>query len=78
MEKDTSVLLELIDVDTYYGRAQALQGISLQVGQGEIVAILGANGAGKSTTLLTISGILRPGGERSSIRASRSTGKSLA
>jgi branched-chain amino acid transport system ATP-binding protein len=54
------VLLELIDVETYYGRAQALRSISLQVGQGEIVAILGANGAGKSTTLLTISGILRP------------------
>jgi branched-chain amino acid transport system ATP-binding protein len=58
-EKDTSVLLELIDVDSSYGRAQALKGISLQVDQGEIVAILGANGAGKSTTLLTISGILR-------------------
>jgi branched-chain amino acid transport system ATP-binding protein len=54
------VLLELIDVETYYGRAQALRSITLQVGQEEIVAILGANGAGKSTTLLTISGILRP------------------
>lgn len=53
------MLLELIDVDTYYGRAQALKGLSLEVDQGEIVAILGANGAGKSTTLLTISGILR-------------------
>jgi len=53
------VLLELVDVDTYYGRAHALKGISLAVGQGEIVTILGANGAGKSTTLLTISGILK-------------------
>ncbi len=53
------MLLELIEVDTYYGRAQALKGISLHVDRGEIVAVLGANGAGKSTALLTISGILR-------------------
>jgi branched-chain amino acid transport system ATP-binding protein len=53
------VLLRLTDVDTYYGRAQTLHGVSLEVGEGEIVTILGANGAGKSTTLLTISGILR-------------------
>ena len=54
------MLLEVIEVETYYGRAQALKGISLEVDRGEIVAILGANGAGKSTALLTISGILRP------------------
>ena len=54
------MLLQLVDVETYYGRAQALKGISLQVDRGEIAAILGANGAGKSATLLTISGILRP------------------
>ncbi len=54
------MLLELIEVETYYGRAQALKGISFQVDREEIVAVLGANGAGKSTALLTISGILRP------------------
>ncbi|HYB19888.1 MAG TPA: ABC transporter ATP-binding protein [Thermodesulfobacteriota bacterium] len=53
------MLLELTEVDTYYGRAQALHRISFTVDEGEIVTLLGANGAGKSTTLLTISGILR-------------------
>jgi branched-chain amino acid transport system ATP-binding protein len=49
----------LTEVDAYYGRAQTLHGVSLEVNEGEIVTILGANGAGKSTTLLTISGIVR-------------------
>jgi branched-chain amino acid transport system ATP-binding protein len=53
------VLLKLTEIDTYYGRAQTLHGVSLEVNEGEIVTILGANGAGKSTTLLTISGIVR-------------------
>ncbi|HHB75393.1 MAG TPA: ABC transporter ATP-binding protein [Desulfobulbus sp.] len=51
------VVLELRDVETYYGRIHALRGISLQVQQGQIVTLLGANGAGKSTTLRTISGL---------------------
>ena len=51
------VVLELRDVETYYGRIHALRGISLQVRQGRIVTLLGANGAGKSTTLRTISGL---------------------
>jgi branched-chain amino acid transport system ATP-binding protein len=54
------MLLQLIDVDAYYGRAQALDSISLGVDHGEIVTLLGANGAGKSTALLTISGIVCP------------------
>lgn len=53
------MLLQLIEIDTYYGRAQVLNSISLEVDHGEIVTLLGANGAGKSTILLTISGIVR-------------------
>jgi len=53
------MLLELTDVTLLYGRIQALHGISLTVEQGEIVALIGANGAGKSTTMRAISG-LRP------------------
>jgi branched-chain amino acid transport system ATP-binding protein len=53
------MLLELKDITLLYGRIQALHGISLTVGQGEIVALIGANGAGKSTTMRAISG-LRP------------------
>lgn len=53
-------LLELKDVHTYYGNIHALKGISLSVEQGEIVTLIGSNGAGKSTTLRTISGLLTP------------------
>lgn len=53
-------LLEIEDLHTYYGHVHALKGISLTVDEGEIVTLIGANGAGKSTTLRTISGLLRP------------------
>jgi len=53
-------LLEVENIETYYGNIQALKGISLTVDQGEIVTLIGSNGAGKSTTLRTISGLLRP------------------
>jgi len=56
------MLLELHDVVTRYGEVEALHGISLGVAAGEIVALLGANGAGKSTTLKTISRVLVPSG----------------
>jgi branched-chain amino acid transport system ATP-binding protein len=52
--------LELANVHTFYGNIHALQGISIEVQDGEIVTLIGANGAGKSTTLRTISGILSP------------------
>jgi branched-chain amino acid transport system ATP-binding protein len=53
-------LLELASIDTYYGNIRALRGVSLVVDRGEIVTLIGANGAGKSTTLRTISGTLKP------------------
>ena len=53
-------LLELNDVHTYYGAIHALRGITLSIEEGEIVTLIGANGAGKSTTLRTISGLLKP------------------
>jgi branched-chain amino acid transport system ATP-binding protein len=53
-------LLRLADVDTYYGQIHILQGASLEVGAGELVCLLGGNASGKSTTLKTILGIVRP------------------
>ena len=54
-----AAMLEANDLNVYYGQIHALHGISFSVEQDEIVALIGANGAGKSTTLKTISGILR-------------------
>lgn len=53
-------MLQISDLKVYYGAIQALGGISLEVKQGEIVTMIGANGAGKSTTIRTISGLVRP------------------
>jgi branched-chain amino acid transport system ATP-binding protein len=53
-------LLELHSVHTYYGNIHALKGVSLKVNEGEIATLIGSNGAGKSTTLRTISGLLTP------------------
>lgn len=53
-------LLEIENLHTYYGNIHALKGVSLYVNKGEIVTLIGANGAGKSTTLRTLSGIVRP------------------
>jgi branched-chain amino acid transport system ATP-binding protein len=54
------VILELKDVETFYGSIQALKGISIDVREGEIVTLIGANGAGKSTTLRSINGLNHP------------------
>jgi branched-chain amino acid transport system ATP-binding protein len=57
---DAARVLELEDVHTYYGTIQALKGISIDVREGEIVTLIGANGAGKSTTLRSINGLNHP------------------
>lgn len=53
-------MLKINDMNVYYGAIHALKGISLEINEGEIVTLIGANGAGKSTTLRTISGLLKP------------------
>jgi len=53
-------MLQLEAIEVYYGKIYALKGVSLTVNEGELVALIGSNGAGKSTTLRAISGILRP------------------
>ena len=53
-------MLELRNVHTYYGNIQALKGIDIQISEGEIITLIGANGAGKSTTLMSICGIVPP------------------
>ena len=53
-------LLELSGVNTYYGPIHILQDVSLQVGEGELVCLLGGNASGKSTTLKTVLGVVRP------------------
>jgi branched-chain amino acid transport system ATP-binding protein len=58
--REGGTILELRDVHTYYGTIQALKGISIDVREGEIVTLIGANGAGKSTTLRSINGLNQP------------------
>ncbi len=53
-------MLKLNNINTYYGNIQALKGVSLEIQKGEIVTLIGANGAGKSTTLMSISGLVPP------------------
>ena len=54
------IILKLSNIESYYGPIMAIRGISLEVPRGKIVTLLGANGAGKTTVLKTISGILDP------------------
>lgn len=78
-------LLEVADLHTSYGAIKALRGVSIQVEQGQVVSLIGANGAGKSTTLNTISGLIKPSKGRVSFdghditgwRADRVTGLGL-
>ncbi len=60
MSSSNNTLLEFVDVDVHYGAIHALKGISFKVETGKIVTLVGANGAGKSTTLRTISGLIQP------------------
>lgn len=53
-------MLEIKDIEVYYGMIQAIKGISFEVNQGEVIALIGANGAGKTTILHTITGLLSP------------------
>lgn len=59
-ETKRKIMLELKNVHSYYGNIHALQGVSLHVDVGEIVTLIGTNGAGKSTTIRTISGVMQP------------------
>ena len=52
-------MLEVKDLEVYYGVIQAIKGISFEVNEGEVIALIGANGAGKTTTLQTITGMLQ-------------------
>jgi branched-chain amino acid transport system ATP-binding protein len=58
--QEDGALFKLDDVYVSYGQIEALKSVTVEVGEGEIVCLIGANGAGKSTTLMTISGILKP------------------
>ena len=53
-------MLTINDINVFYGAIHAIKGVSLEVNEGEIVTLIGANGAGKSTILRTISGLLKP------------------
>ncbi len=61
-------MLEVKDLQVYYGVIQALKGISFHVNQGEVIALIGANGAGKTTTLQTLTGIFPQKQEASVLR----------
>ena len=68
-------LLEVRDVHTYYGAIHALRGVTFEVEEGEIVTLIGSNGAGKSTTLRTISGLLKPRQGEIRLRGERIDGR---
>lgn len=67
-------MLEISDLSTSYGKIRAVKGIDLTVSEGEIVTLIGANGAGKSTTLMTLSGVLKPAAGKIVFRGERIDG----
>ena len=79
-------MLKVREIDVYYGDLQALRGVSIDVEQGEVVSVIGSNGAGKSSLLKTISGILRPrrgtislnGSDISHVKSSRIVEKGIS
>ncbi len=60
IRRKTMAMLEVKDLEVYYGVIQAIKGISFEVNEGEIIALIGSNGAGKTTTLQTITGLITP------------------
>ena len=64
MASPSRPLLEVHDLQASYGAIKALRGLSFEVETGQVVSLIGANGAGKSTTLNTVSGLLKPTGGR--------------
>jgi branched-chain amino acid transport system ATP-binding protein len=70
------MLLEIKDLSVNYGKAKALEGVSLTVEEGEVVSVIGANGAGKTTLLRTISGLLKPASGEIQFQNQRIDGKS--
>ena len=68
----TEPLLRVTDIETFYGPIQAIRGVSLEVAPRQMVTVLGANGAGKTTVLRTISGVLNPERARFSLKAATS------
>ena len=69
------MLLSVNDLHVYYGAIHAVKGVSLEVNEGEIVTLIGANGAGKSSTLRTIAGLVKPSGGTINFRGDNITGR---
>jgi ABC-type Mn2+/Zn2+ transport system ATPase subunit len=70
-EMPSEPLLRVDNIHTYYGKSHILHGVSLEVGQAEVVGLLGRNGVGKSTTLKAVAGLVHPARSRSKAGASR-------
>src|SRR5262250_524524 len=67
-------LVQVEDIHTYYGKSHILHGVSLEVGRGEVIGLLGRNGVGKSTTLKSVMGLVRPASGRVTLEGRDITG----